>query len=126
MGWFRSSRRIAAGLALFALACQFVLSFGHVHLGRLNGISIAWVEGVDSGGNAPARPQSPQDSNGPLGDFCAICANIALAGTLVVPDAPVILLVPDSSTRILLWLVAASQPAPSDHLTFSARAPPRA
>ena len=32
MGWFRSNRRGSGMLALFALAVQFVVAFGHVHL----------------------------------------------------------------------------------------------
>ena len=43
MRWFRSHRLKVASLALFALVCQFVLSFGHVHLDRFAGNSSNWA-----------------------------------------------------------------------------------
>ena len=33
MRWFRSNIRVGSRLALFALAVQFLLSFGHFHAG---------------------------------------------------------------------------------------------
>jgi hypothetical protein len=125
MGWFRSSRRGAARLVLFALACEFVASFGHVHFASLISGSAAWANSIRVGENSPAHPQLPQKQpNGLPGDLCAICANIALAGTLLVPDWPVSL-VPISLTQNLLWPKSAGEPATSSkHLTFDARGPP--
>jgi hypothetical protein len=34
MVWLRSNRYGGAWVALFALACQLLLSFGHVHIGK--------------------------------------------------------------------------------------------
>jgi hypothetical protein len=66
MGWFRSSRSGVAWLAFFALACQLVLSFGHVHLGNFGGGSGTWAA-VVYGDNSPAAvPQSPPQK-GPTG-----------------------------------------------------------
>ena len=127
MGWFRSNGGRVAWLAFFALACHLFLSFGHVHLGKFNGASTAWVAADDAGGiPADVPPSSPQNSpTGLAGDFCAICANISLANTLVVPILATIL-APHLFTEILPWWLAASEPTSFDHLPFSARGPPYA
>ena len=124
MGWFRSSRRGAAWLALFALACQLAMSFAHVHLGRPSAGSIARA-GATSGDIAPSRRQSPQKDPSRPRDFCAICANIALAGTLAVPDSPSVLILTPFA-QVSLWPQAATALAAFEHLTFEPRAPPRA
>src|SRR5271168_2391127 len=102
MWWFRSHRLKLASLALFALACQFVLSFGHGHLDRFAGNSSNWAVAAAAGkavATAPEKirladlPTSPRQKN-PNGlgdDFCAICASINVAGALVAPTAPTLL-----------------------------------
>jgi hypothetical protein len=135
MRWFRSHRLKVASLALFALACQFVLAFGHVHLDSFAGTSnwaIAAVAGKAVA--APAGkvttadlPTSPRQKN-PSGlgdDFCAICANISLASALVVPTAPT-LLPGVSFFEELQWSFAATQARSIDHFHFNARGPPTA
>jgi hypothetical protein len=136
MRWFRSHRFEVASLALFALACQFVLSFGHVHLDRFAGNSSNWAisAAVGNAVAAPAGkvdvadlPTSPRQKN-PSGlgdDFCAICASISLAAALVVPDAPG--LPPGISLfRELHWSFAATRARSIDHFHFNARGPPTA
>jgi hypothetical protein len=125
MGWFRSNRGGVAWLAFFALACQLLLSFGHVHLSKFDSGSTAWAlaDGTDSSAAVPPSPQN--NPPGLAGDFCAICANIGLAGTLVVPDAPVIV-APSSFIEVLRWSVVAFEPTAFDHLAFNARGPPQA
>jgi hypothetical protein len=127
MSWFRSNRGGVAWLAFFALACQVIFSFGHIHLGKISGGSVSWaatIDGSSSSGAVP--PSSPQKA--PAGipdDFCAICANIGLAGALVVPDSPVIV-APVSFIQVLPWSVAAIEPGSFDHFLFNARGPPQA
>jgi len=114
-----------AWLAFFALACQLLLSFGHVHVGKFSGGSAEWAA-VESGSAPADAPSSPQKNpNGLAGDFCAICANIGLANALVLPVLAIIL-APRLFTEILPWSVAASDPASFDHVPFSARGPPHA
>jgi hypothetical protein len=126
MGWFRSNRGVVAWLAFFALACQLVLSFGHVHAGQFGGGSIAWAASEAGDGSTDGPPSSPQKSPiGLAGDFCAICANITLANTLILPILAIIL-APRLFTEILPWSLAASEAASYDHLPFSARGPPQA
>jgi hypothetical protein len=133
MRWFRSHRFEVASLALFALACQFLLSFGHVHFDRSLGNSSHWAIAAASGKAVAAPvgrvtttdlPASPGQKNpSRLGDdFCAICANISLAGALVVPDAPT-LLPGISVVKELHWSFAATRASSTDHFHFNARGP---
>jgi hypothetical protein len=127
MGWFRSNRGVVAWVALFALACQLALSFGHVHASSSSkfGGSLAFAAET---GNAPAdgAPWSPQKKPGGFADdFCAICASISLAGMLILPILAIIL-APRLFTEILPWSLAASEPTSFDHRPFSARGPPHA
>jgi len=122
MGWFRSNRGIAAWAAFFALACQLVLSFGHVHVGNFSAGSAAWVT-TETGDVSPSSPEkNPADL---AGDFCAICANISLVGTVVLPILAILLL-PGFFIETLHWSFAARKPDPFDYLPFSARGPPHA
>jgi hypothetical protein len=134
MRWFRSQRLKVASLALFALTCQFVLSFGHVHLDRFGGSSISWAVAAAGGKaveTAPGKvtladlPTSPRQKN-PRGlgdDFCAICASINLTGELA---ATPILLLGISFFKELQWSFAAMQARSIDHFHFNARGPPTA
>jgi hypothetical protein len=123
MAWFRTHRGIVTWLALFALACQFSFSFGHIHLGKsLAGpAALTSVQTTDAAGVAP--PPSPQKDSGPATDFCAVCANISLAGALILPILALIL-APELFTHVLRRPPAAREPASFGHLPFSARGPP--
>jgi len=134
MQWFRSHRLKVAPLALFALVCQFVLSFGHIHVDSFAGNSSNWPISAVAGKAVAAGkvtiadlPTSPRQRS-PTGlgdDFCAICANIGLAGALVVPAGPALL--PGISLfRELHWSFAATQARSIDHFHFNARGPPTA
>ncbi|MET0971152.1 MAG: DUF2946 domain-containing protein [Tardiphaga sp.] len=88
MTWFRRHIQQGSKLALFALAIQLVLSFGHVH--------------IDAARAAPAGPAvvsvqmpadgAPASSHQHTADFCAICAVMAMAGTAQAATPPVLLL----------------------------------
>jgi len=135
MRWFRSHSFALTSLALFALACQFVLSFGHVHIGAASSSAIHWTH-VSAAGKAIAAhvghaervaklPGStdPQKPSSLADDFCAVCANISLANALTVPDAPTPLDAVRSFTK-LQWSFAASETRSIDHFHFNARGPP--
>jgi hypothetical protein len=127
MGWFRSNQCGVVWLAVFALACQLVLAFGHVHLGKSGGMSDAFAVAVNIG-NAPADMPSPASQKKPSGladVFCPVCASISLASTLVTPASPVVV-PPISAAQNLRWLLATVDPASFDYLLFDARGPPHA
>jgi len=113
-------------LAFFALACQVLLSFGHVHVGKFSGGSAAWAAAERGNAAADGPPSSPQKNpTGLAGDFCAICASIALTATIILPVLATIL-APRLFAEILSWPLTATLPASPDHLPFSARDPPHA
>jgi hypothetical protein len=134
MPWFRSHRLRVASLALFALTCQFVLSFGHVHVNRFAGQASNWAIAAAAGkavAAAPGKvtladlPTSPRRKN-PTGlgdDFCAICASVDLAGTLLAPTIPT-LLPGISFYKELHWSLVATQAHSIDRIHFNARGPP--
>ncbi len=126
MRWFRSNAGRAAWLALFALACQFVFTFGHVHL---TGIDVADTAAISAGApdSAVGNPASPRQRapSGLTQDFCALCNNINLAGALVLPTPPAIIL-PNSFIHRLQWTPTAVHAASRAHVYFDARGPPDA
>lgn len=116
MGWLRLRAKRLSLLALFALAVQLGLSFGHTHFEAAfakPGIVQASTAATPTGGD-------PDGGN----DVCAICATIALANALI-DSVPPLLPVPAT-------IVAAdSQPATfafaatPQRAGFQSRAPPR-
>jgi len=114
-----------AWLAFFAVACQFVFTFGHVHLGNVGVVRVAISAGA-ADGSVVARPSPPQRAPAGLAqDFCAVCNNISLANALVLPLPPAA--APLSSfVRELQWPSVAAQFVSRDHFYFDARGPPHA
>src|SRR5258707_1791284 len=101
MKWFRSNIKHGSRLALFALALQFALSFGHFHggvaqaapavqSGSANNVSAADPVGE----NAQQQPASNHDSHQQQGDLCAICAVVALSNAMPFATPPLLLLPP--------------------------------
>jgi hypothetical protein len=91
MYWFRENRRFGGRLALFALAVQLVLSFGHIHLEDIYGQARALAS------SSPSTVLPTTDGSRPLptdrqsnvpDDYCAICATIHLLGASFVTEAP--------------------------------------
>ncbi len=99
MGWFRSNSGKFAWVAFFALACQFALTFGHLHLSNAGVISAALTASADS--------------------------TNSLANTLVLPVSPAPIS-PTAITRDLWWSLARPALASSDRFPFNARGPPPA
>jgi hypothetical protein len=122
MRWYRSNRKLVGSLALFALAMQMTLSFGHIHPRDFAGVP----------GVATAQAQAtPSDSGGGNGtghstnDYCLVCANTNLAGTLLLPDL-IVLEVPVGTTDASHPHVCTAICSNFNHALFRARAPPLA
>ena len=88
MKWFRSNIKRVSHVALFALAIQFALSFGHFHGIGADAASITQVVRNLS----TPQPGSDQGSGEHPGDVCAICAVMAMANSVVHATPPVVLL----------------------------------
>jgi hypothetical protein len=127
MRWFRSNGGRVAWLAYFALACQLVLTFGHVHLASTGVVPSALAITIDTAAASTATPASPA-KKAPAGlarDICAVCNNVSMANALVLPLLAVI--VPLASfVQELRWSQEAIPLAQRHHLHFRARAPPYA
>ena len=127
MRWFRSKRGRVAWLAVFALACQFVLTFGHIHSSSVIIISAALAVSAEASHGSAGAPPSPAQKN-PTGlaqDFCAVCNHIGLANTLALPVSPATI-PPISFIGQSQWSLVAIGFASRDHFHFNARGPPRA
>ena len=127
MSWFRSRSRLGAYLALFALAFQLAVSFGHVHLEHFTPPSAAM--GASTLAGAPpstddlTAPSNPAGREHPADDYCPICTLIHLAGALVPAETPS-LPVPTVFDRLRLEAAAEFDLTASHAALFRARAPP--
>jgi hypothetical protein len=130
MKWLRSNIKHGSRLALFALALQFALSFGHFHgvaaqaapavqSGSADSLSAAATAGED----ARQQPASNHDSDRQQGDVCAICAVLALANTMLFA-APPLLLLPQAIEILYLSTDAEFIHLNSVRVAFQPRAPP--
>src|SRR5262249_32916268 len=129
MRWFRSRSRLGAYLALFALAFQLAVSFGHVHLEHftppLAGTGASALAGAQPSADASPAPSNPAGREPPADDHCPICTLIHLAGALVPAEMPSLPL-PTAVGRLRLELAAEFDLTASHAALFRARAPPLA
>jgi hypothetical protein len=123
MRWIRANLWFGAWSAFFALAVQFALSFGHVHLpGRVGGtpalLALLIAPSPAIAPDAAAKPAKPAKSQ-IAHDQCAICASIQLAGSVRLPLS---LLLPEQgrSARDRQYV-----PSRRRHTILQARALPR-
>jgi hypothetical protein len=124
MKWFRSNIKQGSRLALFALAIQFVLSFGHFH-----GVAQA-APAIDPGVALTAvdaspnqAPASDRDSDRHANDACAICAVIAMANTMLFATPPLLRL-PQAAEFLYLATDAEFVHLNAVRVAFQPRAPP--
>src|SRR5262245_37555640 len=87
MRWFRSNRCFGARLALIAVALQFVLTFGHVHLALLAQVA-ADQELSSTATGAGGSDQSDRTSNGLAELDCPVCVLIHLSAAAAPSVAP--------------------------------------
>jgi hypothetical protein len=117
MKWVRSNIKRVSRLALFALAVQFALSFGHVHaLAQSSSAQIA--RSFNTPQHAP--DQGPGEHPG---DICAICVVMAMASTASSATPPVVLL-PQATDFSYTAAAAEFVRAASIRAAFQPRAPP--
>ena len=130
MKWFRRHIKTGARLALFALAVQLVLSFGHFHFDAARAdvqIGLSDVDLSSVAGVAPAEASQPQpdhhDSDRHPGQNCAVCAVLSLAGNMLLSTPPVLLL-PEAVDLLYRVTDAEFTHLNSARLPFQSRAPP--
>ena len=128
MGWLRSRSRLGSYLALFALALQLALSFGHVHLE--GGAPVSRHSSTLLGVHASTIAATAVDAAGkgapaPADDFCPICMLIHLAGALVPAEAPSLPL-PSVFGQAPIAAATEFDLTTPPRAPFAARAPPTA
>ncbi len=141
MKWFRSNIRLGSRLALFALAIQFLLSFGHFHggsaqaapslVGHHDSVGLAAIHSdasdragaQDAAGLVRLKSSSDREPNGQPTDDCAICAVMALANAMAVA-APPCLLGPQVVAFHYLTADAEFVTPHAARIAFQPRAPP--
>jgi hypothetical protein len=111
-------REMFCRLALFALATQLVLSFGHVHLHEPHAPAAASATSCDAKTPAPC-PAHDDDHE----QHCSICWTIALAGSLVLA-APPLLEVPRLTVAPRKAPIVIGQFQDNATVHFQARGPP--
>jgi hypothetical protein len=131
MKWFRSNIKHGARLALFALAVQLALSFGHFHLLAATQAALVVQSNLTQAdaANVPVgdqikrqQPANPDTDQHP-GDSCAICAVIAMAGTVLFATPPLLSL-PQAVEFLYLTTDAEFIHLKSAGVAFQPRAPP--
>lgn len=118
MKWFRSKLKYGSRIALFALAIQFALSFGHFHGIAAQATPIAVGQSIQQ-----QQPASDRDSDQHPGDTCAICAVMAMANAALFA-APPVLPLPQAVEFSYLATDAGFVDVSSVRVAFQPRAPP--
>ena len=136
MKWFRKHLKHGSRLALFALAIQFGLSFGHFHAvaaqaapAIATGLAQADLDYANSLANQETsreaartqQPSSPDTDH--TADPCAICAVIALANNVLFATPPLLQL-PQAVELLYLTTDAEFAHLSSLRSAFQSRAPP--
>jgi hypothetical protein len=136
MRWFRSNTKRVSRVALFALAIQFALSFGHFH-GIAAQSAFAGQSDLAQFDSRPAnkftaqtaeslsapQPASDQGSGENPGDVCAICAVMAMANTVLFATPPAVPL-PQAEDFSHMVTIAEFVRVVSVRVAFQPRAPP--
>jgi hypothetical protein len=122
MRWFRSNKKTGGRLALFALALQLVLSFGHIHRDDIYGPARAAASAPVTE-KSPSLPSDQPSKHG--SDYCAICATMSLLGNSSVAQAPQLPVPSVSHTAEQIDRVAGTFIA-TPRASYQSRAPPTA
>ena len=133
MKWFRRNIRTGSRLALFSLALQLALAFGHSHFNAAQAAPDfrtqsdlvqlqARVLPADAASQAQQQPAT-HDNDPTSHEPCAICAVLSLAGSMVFSTPPLLLL-PDAIEFLYLATLAELIHLDSAWPAFQSRAPP--
>jgi len=118
MNWFRKHVKTGSRLALFALAIQFALSFGHFHGEMLRAAPALQAALANAGVQSPADHDTDRH-----GTDCAICAVLSLANNFLSASPPLLELPQAVSLRPLASRTEFAHLG-SVHTAFQSRAPP--
>lgn len=131
MKWFRRHIKTGSRLALFALALQFALSFGHVDFDAAQAaaatqgqIDLARAQGLAPDAVSQAQQQPSGHDNGPPAhEPCAICAVMSMANGMLFATVALLPL-PDAVEQSFLVTDADFALPDTPPSAFQSRAPP--
>jgi hypothetical protein len=130
MKWFRRNIRTGSRLALFALALQLVLSFGHFHWDAAQAAAAVQSQADFAFQQAPvpdaarqAQQPTGHDHGKPSSEPCAICAVMSMANQMAFA-ALAVLPLPDAIGQSFLVTDARLEHCGSTWSAFQSRAPP--
>ena len=130
MKWFRSNIKTGSRLALFALAIQFALSFGHFHEAAaqpprpgLTSRPILPTPRLMRPANQQQQQPSDHDTDQHTAHACVICAVNSLANNFLFATSPLLEL-PQAVELLHLTTDAEFAHLGSLHPPFQSRAPP--
>jgi hypothetical protein len=117
MRWFRANKTFGSRLALFALAVQFVLAFGHIHQEDIYGSArpAGAIAAAVPDGSQPLPAKHPAKHGD---DYCAICATVSLLGNSFAAAVPSASYAIEQFDRVAAIFIAPRRAA------FQSRAPP--
>jgi hypothetical protein len=127
MGLIRSNRRLSAWVALFALALQLYLSFGHIHPDDIYGTvggSLTTAEAIvlpsaQSVRSIPAdQPWYDDDA------LCPICETMYFLSTSFAPEAPQVSPLPSIARSVEHTATVTAFFVAPRRTIFQSRAPP--
>jgi hypothetical protein len=139
VNWFRKHLKHGSRLALFALAIQFALSFGHFHRVAAEAapaiqtgltdadLAIAATIATQGAASEAAQQQRPSnhDTDHQPANACAVCAVLSLANNFLFATPPLLEL-PQAVELLHLTTGAEFTHLGSLHPAFRSRAPPAA
>jgi len=131
VNWFRKHLKHGSRLALFALAIQFALSFGHFHGAAAQTVQFgpAGAElahaALDAAGEIQQQQPSNHDTDQHTAHACVICAVVSLANNFLFATSPLLEL-PQAIELLHLTTDAEFAHLGSLHPAFQSRAPPAA
>lgn len=125
MRWWRIRRMGVAGLGLFALLLQLILSFGHVHVREFIAASAAADASVPhvTASKSTAATQEQTPSKLP-DDDCPICATMHLTASGLLPAPPCVSVSLCFSYVSLQARIEIFDFRVGRHVLFQTRAPP--
>jgi len=120
VGWFRLRTRWGGTLALFALALQLVVSFGHVHAEDLTGKPLSIASTQHTGAPQVLADDGDTDHHD---HYCDICATLLALASAQIATPP---LLPTARTfaRVEAPIEARVAAAEPRRASFQSRAPP--
>ena len=134
MNWFRKHLKHGSRLALFALAIQFALSFGHFHEAAAQNVQIGLSDAcltyateqaalVAAGETAQRQQPSDHDNDQHTAHACVICSVISIANNFLFTTSPLLAL-PLAIELLYLATDAEFADLGALHPPFRSRAPP--